>query len=188
MLRIALAALLLTGCGLKPGLPPIAGAARDGRTDLIATLIKQGADPNVRSGVNSWTPLLHAIHKHQNGSVIALLEGGADVNAASPDGTTPLMMAAGYGYTDTVEILLDRGADARARLKNGMNALAMAVMGTSDIDRFTMGACQVPTAMALARRVPGLKLDGIGNLPREILAVKLKGCVALEYLRGNGKP
>src|ERR1035438_851104 len=46
MRRIALAAiaLLLVGCGSRSDIPPLIQAARTGRTDLIPTLVKQGAD------------------------------------------------------------------------------------------------------------------------------------------------
>ena len=97
MHRIALiaSALLLASCGPKSRLPSLIEAARDGRVDLIPALVKQGADPNQRAGVNGWPPLMHAIHKNQKGSVYALLDSGADINGRSTDGSTALMMAAG---------------------------------------------------------------------------------------------
>src|SRR5262249_30829295 len=151
MLRSALVFLfiLLFGCGFGRSLPPLVVAAREGRADRIATLAKQGADPNEQAGVNGWTPLMHAIHKNQKGSVIALLDAGADVNARGRGGETPLMMAAGYGYTDIVNALLDRGADARVEMSDGSNALTFAVVGANDIDRFTVADCQGPTVKAL---------------------------------------
>ncbi len=77
---------------------PLAGAARSGDARQIRALIAGGADPNAfDAGGNEWTPLLHAVHKHQLGSAEALLEAGADPNRAAPGGLTPLEMAAGYG-------------------------------------------------------------------------------------------
>ncbi len=144
MLQVILAVLFLAGCGIRPDLPPLVGAARSGQTDLIATLVKEGADPNAPAGGNGWTPLMHAIHKNQKGSVIALLNAGASVDARGTEGMTPLMMAAGYGYTHIVDVLLDRGADARIQLdariqpNDGENALSLAVLGMPDIDRLPL--------------------------------------------------
>ena len=58
------------------------------------------------AGLNDWPPLLHAVHKAQLGTAVALLDGGADVNRPSADGTTALMMAAGYGCGDFAKLLL----------------------------------------------------------------------------------
>src|SRR5262245_56988887 len=96
MLRtgVVTAALLLAGCGVQQDTSTLIGAVRDGRADLIPLLVKQGADPNQRGGVNGWTALMHGIHKNQKGSLVALLDAGADVNGRGAGGETPLMMAA----------------------------------------------------------------------------------------------
>ncbi|HTA70890.1 MAG TPA: ankyrin repeat domain-containing protein [Bryobacteraceae bacterium] len=188
MLPIILALLFLAGCGIRPDLPPLAAAARSGRTDLIATLVKQGADPDAPAGGNGWTPLMHAIHKNQKHSVIALLDAGAGVDARGTDGMTPLMMAAGYGYTDIVNVLLDRGADARIRLSDGENALSLAVLGMPDIDRFTVADCQAGTVQTLVRRVPGLRFIGPPGILRGITIAKVKACPGLAELMAARNP
>jgi hypothetical protein len=190
VLRITLvsAALLLVGCGSKPATPSLIDAAREGRVDLIPVLVKQGTDLNERAGVNGWPPLMHAIHKNQKGSVIALLDAGADVNGRSADGSTPLMMAAGYGYTDIVNLLLDRGADAHAQLGDGMNALTFAVLGAPDIDRFTVGDCQASTVRALLERASDLQVRGSARVMRAIAGAKIKGCAGVAKLLGNRYP
>jgi hypothetical protein len=188
MLPIILALLFLAGCGIRPDLPPLAAAARSGRTDLIATLVKQGADPDAPARGNGWTPLMHAIHKNQKHSVIALLDAGAGVNARGTDGMTPLMMAAGYGYTDIVNVLLDRGADARMRLSDGENALSLAVLGMPDIDRFTVADCQAGTVQTLVRRVPGLRFIGPPGILRGITIAKVKACPGLAELMAARNP
>ena len=185
---LVVAVLMLSGCGIRQNVPTLVGAARDGRADLIPVLVKQGADPNQRSGVNGWTPLMHAIHKNQKGSVVALLAAGADLNGRGADGETPLMMAAGYGYTDIVNVLLDRGADARLQTSDGMNALTLAVLGTPDIDRFTVGDCQASTVRALLDREPGLKVQGSERIMRAVVAAKAKGCAGVAQLLGTRYP
>jgi ankyrin repeat protein len=44
------------------------------------------------------------------GTVKALMEAGADVNAKTPEGATASMYAAKYGHTEIVEILKRAGA------------------------------------------------------------------------------
>ncbi len=157
------------------GITPLVSAARAGALHAIPVLVQLGADPNLRAGVNYWTPLMHAIHKNQPGSVRVLLDSGANINGRSGNGENALMMAAGYGYTDIVRLLLDRGADARVSAGGGWTALDFAVSGVTDIDKFTAGDCQWPTVQLLMARVPGLKL-GSSGLERHLEVVKAKGC------------
>jgi hypothetical protein len=132
-------------------------AARSGQPDAIHYLVKHGGDPNTTAGVNGWTVLMHAVHKHQPRAVAALLRDGAQVNARVSGGQTALMMAAGYGYTEIVRLLLEQGADAHLTTNSGENALDLAASGVTDIDRFTYGSCQVETVRLLRRSVPDLR-------------------------------
>ncbi|WP_305346348.1 ankyrin repeat domain-containing protein [Cypionkella sp.] len=47
--------------------------------------------------------------------IVALLEAGAAINAASRQGLTPLHVAAALGLGEVVQVLLSRGADASLR-------------------------------------------------------------------------
>ena len=136
-------------------------------------MLADGADPNAPEGVNDWTPLLHAVHKNQIGSVEALLDGHADPNRTVRGGT-PLMWAAGYGYTPIVRLLLARGADPRLRDLDGDTALDWAVTGMLDVDRFTFFSCQDDTVHALLA----------ANAPRTVTQRsrrwgKIKGCASV---------
>jgi hypothetical protein len=157
VLTISSLLLALAACG---GLPssPLISAARNGDTAEIRRLAAAGADPNETGGANGWTALMHAIHKHRDGSVAVLLDAGANPNARVGSGHTALIMAAGYGYTGTVKLLLARGADPRLTTANGDSALEAAVAGTTDIDRFTLGDCQASTVRALLDKDPTLKI------------------------------
>jgi hypothetical protein len=170
----------LSGC-MIPGagsMPEIIGAARDGDLPRLQQLLEAGADPNERAGVNSWTPLMHAIHKNQPGSVQLLLSHGARVNERGGGGSTPLIMAAGYGYSDIVTALLKAGADPNLRAANGDDALSAAVGGVSDIDRFTVGHCQTDTVRVLLAAAPDLRLTSDSGALR---IAKFGGCA--EVLR-----
>ena len=162
----------LLDTGLDPnaldaaGHTPLILAAREGNVAMIRLLTSRGADPNLRdAAVNSWTPLLHAVHKDQPGSIAALLDAGANPNGTDTNGTTtPLMMAAGYGYTDLVKILLAHGANPRLASRDGITAIDLARSGVPDIDRFTVFDCQNTTVNALLAVDPKLP-DHSAKLP-----------------------
>lgn len=79
------------------------------------------------------------------------------MNAKSRSGLTALMMAAGYGNVNLVEALLERGADPYLQNAQGETAISVAVSGVGDIDKFTLGSCQVDTVRVLVSKVPDLK-------------------------------
>ncbi|MSR35994.1 MAG: ankyrin repeat domain-containing protein [Gemmatimonadetes bacterium] len=57
-------------------------------------------------------------------SVVALLDGGADLNQRSAaDNTTPLLVATINGQFDVAKLLVDRGADVAAQADNGEGVL-----------------------------------------------------------------
>jgi hypothetical protein len=171
--------LLLAGCGrLGEPLSPVAASARAGDTDQIKRLAAAGADVNVPSGINHWTPLMHAIHKNQAGAVEALLDAGANVNAASGN-TTALIMAAGYGETEIVQILLKHGAEPRLATRPGATALAAAVGGSRDSDDYTAGKCQTGTVKALLERDPGLLIPSDSEA---VQTAKQGGCTEVVAL------
>jgi ankyrin repeat protein len=184
------ACVLLAGCGANPSDPlgraaalgdipaleRLAGnasrgaldgalmwAARFGQPDAIAYLVKRGADPNARLGVNDWPILKHAVHKNQPASVQALLAAGADIDARGRQGETALMMAAGYGYTEIVRLLLAKGANPRAVSAKGDTAVELAVHGVLDIDRMTWGACQSDTVRLLLQAAPDVRPKSSAN-------------------------
>jgi hypothetical protein len=179
-------AVLLAGCFAGPReLPPLVAAARDGNAAAVREIVKRGGDPNAQYGGLNWTPLMHAIHHNQIGSVKALLDSGADVNRTGDYETeprtkqrsvTPLMMAAGYGYTPIVEILLRRGADPARVDGDGNRALDYALTGT--LYRRTLFECQDSTVRALIAAHAPL---GISSDSRRWASIKR--CNALALLR-----
>lgn len=118
------AALLLSSGGVAIDQPNAAGetalmmAALRGHTEWVVRLMQRGAAVH-RSG---WTPLHYAASGPEPKVLVLLLERGAQLDAASANGTTPLMMAAGYGALDGADLLLARGADPRRRNDRGLGA------------------------------------------------------------------
>jgi ankyrin repeat protein len=75
-------------------------------------------------GVGGLTPLHHAVRQGNIDAVIALLDGGANINDTSlVDGTTPLLLATINGQYDVAMKLIDRGANPNIAAHNGMTPL-----------------------------------------------------------------
>ena len=75
------------------------------------------------------TPLLHAARQGHVEAVLALLEGGAEIDqVGAGEGTSPLLMATINGHFDLSMLLLERGADPnRASGLNGATPLWAAI-------------------------------------------------------------
>ena len=97
-------------------------AALKGTVAGIDLLLARGA----KVGQPGWSAIHYAATGPEPQAVTRLLERGADVNAASPNGSTPLMLAAQYGPEDSVKILLARGADVRLRNQRDLRAVDFA--------------------------------------------------------------
>jgi hypothetical protein len=137
----AVTALLAKGADASAknsvGIPVLVTAIRHGPARMVETLLKNGADPNVRDDDTDFTPLLEALNRMAGDEaeiVKILLAAGADVNAAIRKeedilaGMTPLMCAAQYGSEDLVQLFLSKGADANAKTRSGFTALSLAKM------------------------------------------------------------
>lgn len=91
---------------------------------LIGAMI-DGVDPS-EADAKGYTPLYRAVTAPFPAAVIALVRGGADVNApCGPGGRTPLHYAirGGMFALDTVEVLLTLGADANQLDAKGVSPL-----------------------------------------------------------------
>ena len=114
-------ALLEAGADLeaksKDGKTALSIACAAEKYDTVSILIKHGVgiDPT----------LFHElVQSGQQKLVVALLDGGVDMNALTVDArrASALLLAAQAGHLGIVKVLLERGADVRAN-KNGFKAL-----------------------------------------------------------------
>ena len=79
-------------------------------------------------GVGGLTALHHAVRQGNLQAVVALLDGGADINDQSQvDHTTPLVMATINGQFDVAMKLIERGANPNIATTHGMTALYGAI-------------------------------------------------------------
>jgi ankyrin repeat protein len=110
------------------GNTPLYNACFADRADAVAVLLARGADPNQRMTYRS--PVdgrveegLVALMLAQSVPVMkALLDAGADPNAADSIGRTPLMRCALAATPEAIDLLLKAGADASARSREGYTA------------------------------------------------------------------
>ena len=111
--------------------------------------------------------LLEAIRAVDEADVRAALDGGADVTATEPDGTTPLHWAVHANDPGIVELMLAAGADAAATNRYGVAPIALAcVNGNAAVVRLLLDAGVDPnttlaegeTALMTAARTGALDL------------------------------
>jgi ankyrin repeat protein len=131
-------------------------AAQADRGDVIAVLLRAGADVNARSAVTQfphtppavvgdkleegvsyvgqtvlpkggWTALMYAARDGALSSARALAGAAADLNAVDPDGTSALIFAIINGHYDVAALLVEKGADPNLPDSTGMTPLYAAV-------------------------------------------------------------
>jgi ankyrin repeat protein len=117
---VALAQLLIgAGAGLNAAtrvqaLTPLALAARQGHSPVVAALLKAGADPNQTNDLGT-TALMWAAASGSVDVVKLLLDAGADVNRReNTGGQTALMFAAGLNRAAAIRLLAAKATDLNA--------------------------------------------------------------------------
>jgi cytohesin len=125
-----LGAVVFVVAAAAAGESPLTKAVKANDVQAVRTLIKSGADVNVRSG-DGATPLLWAAN---NGSVeIArlLIAGKAQVDAVNDFGITPLLQASRTGDSAMVDLLLRSGANPSKAHPEGETPLQAAARSGS---------------------------------------------------------
>ena len=97
------------------GMTALHWAAMKNDAELARMLLYAGANVKATTRIGAYTPLLLAAKNGSAAVVEPLLNAGADVDAATSNGTTPLMFAAASGNRAAVETLIARGADVNAK-------------------------------------------------------------------------
>jgi len=118
-------------------------AAAEDHADVVARLVraKAGLDvqsknpgyPNIREDFSTmvftaiprggFTSLMFAAREGALGAAGALVEAGADLNVADPEGTTALVIAIINAHYDVAELLIGKGANPNLGDSSGMAAL-----------------------------------------------------------------
>jgi ankyrin repeat protein len=138
---------------LGEGATPLMRAAKVGNASILRMLIARGADPNLRLRNQQTAVMIAAARSGRNAgpeqqtidAITVLLDGGADVNAATDNGDTALHIAVGRGDA-LVRFLAGRGASLDAKDKFGRTPLdvAMGVPGGGGGGRGRGGQAPAP--------------------------------------------
>jgi len=117
-----------------PGCPSFGDPAVDlvyasiqGCEDVVAELLAEGIDPNVKSKYGG-AALVQASYWGHVKIAKLLLKGGADINQTSASGWTPLIAAIGGNRLSTIPLLLNHRPDVNVRSEDGRTALIHAVV------------------------------------------------------------
>ena len=102
-------------------------ATQLGDIHMVLDLIRQGADLNATDGEKKRTPLRWVAEYGLTEIAIALIDNGADVNAADQDDKTPLHCAAENGRMEIALALIEKGAKVDVANKYGDTPLRLAI-------------------------------------------------------------
>lgn len=141
---------------------------------VVELLIARGADVNAFDLCDFGAPLLRAARCGAVSSVVALLEGRAQVDAACRGGVTALMRASADGHAECVAALCRYGANVHLRetfSSDGHDALTLACLGGSAahlrcaqiLATYGTFAALTLSASAPPLRPCGAKLSGVGG-------------------------
>lgn len=100
-------------------------ACRQGRENIVRSLLKYGANVNLTNKFNS-SPLYVATYFDYINIVKMLIEYGADVNNINVASSSALISASYRNYIDIIEILLKHGANINHVDKGGNTSLLIA--------------------------------------------------------------
>lgn len=105
------------------GETPLSGAAKNGCTETVATLLSRGAMVN---GTNKkgLTPLLLAVKEGHWAVSERLLQNQANTELTDSSGKTALIVASEEGHVGIIELLINRGASLKTTDLEGLSALS----------------------------------------------------------------
>lgn len=131
------------------GLCPLHVAVLSNRLSCVRTLLQFGADVELRERTSGRTAL-HLATEADNVSLAGclLLEGNADVDSCTFDGSTPLHIAAGRGLAKLTALLMAAGADP---LRENMEPLFMTAEEEEEDEGYVPGT--TPLNMAANAQV-----------------------------------
>ena len=109
------------------GFPPVGLAAFFGHLDAVKTLIAAGADIHAPAKNALKVQAIHAAVASKNLDIVrAVLEAGADPNAAQQQGFRPMHESGSSGSRELAELLMKYGGDPTLKNDEGKSAITFA--------------------------------------------------------------
>jgi len=119
------------------GSTPLSIAVALNQKEIVQLLLEAGANPNIHSGIEEWTPLYRASNKSSLEICEMLINAGALVNAKTRMGRTALHNATQSGNLELMKFLLKKGADINAKTSTGWTVEYIAQLeGHEDIENY----------------------------------------------------
>ncbi|MDE4614808.1 ankyrin repeat domain-containing protein [Klebsiella pneumoniae] len=103
------------------------GAFKKNVDEIVALLLKHGADVKAVNASGESAFFLAVDHARSAETITTLANAGADTSLADKSGTTPLMLAAGQGAPAVIAALAQRGAKVDQLSANDLSPLMLAV-------------------------------------------------------------
>nr|WP_241548186.1 ankyrin repeat domain-containing protein [Leptospira yasudae] len=112
---------------LYHGVTPLSLAIKYERLEIVRTLLKFSADPNLADENTGLTPLLHCIIEDSPLEMMnVLIQGNADLNQKDRNGMSPLHHCVNEGKLEPFRLLLESGADPNVQDFDGVTCMNLA--------------------------------------------------------------
>lgn len=145
--------------GLSSGETAFIQSAGRSETDMMALLLKYGADVN-QTDKSGWTALNNVCLSGKADHAEFLIRNGADMEIANASGDTPLINAVKNDHWSCADLLVIAGADVSRKDSNGHSAVDLAEkMGNKDIVKVIRDAETRRDAAAFRRNNPDTRTD-----------------------------
>ncbi len=119
---------------------PLYFAVETAKTEIIETLLRNGADVNGANDRKNYTALHFAAQCDQKDTCELLLQNGADIEAKTTRGNPPLVVAVTWRAKSVIERLINLGANVNARSNDGSILHTAVKYGSLEIVEFLLNS------------------------------------------------
>ena len=125
------------------GSTPLHRAAVDSGEEVVALLLREGADVNAQDYEYGATPLHLACHRGDFSIVATLLANGANPNFVTDEGNVAAAYSAARGDDKMLALLIEHGFDSKAKLRHPMGIWAARSGQTTTVQLLLDAGCEI---------------------------------------------